>query len=224
MLRMSPWIRTANVTVNAGTTGAIDANGTVTVSANESDNPVVTGKITAQDIFLSSKESKITCAGLKSDADGSITLSGDNISINAIDLDFRETNLYLGDDSDAFIGKIPAPANAKNGTIYTQHEDTSATVGGSVTVDTISLDSDTTLAFDGMVTADTISGDGTMKIAAGNLYVTGSASGVTLKLTDKTLAAGTTVFKAAANAVDAGRFQHLRLYACKNSRRGNRYV
>ncbi|XOQ48490.1 MAG: S-layer-like y domain-containing protein [Eubacteriales bacterium] len=196
----------SNVTVNAGTTGAIDANGTVTVSANESDNPVVTGKITAQDIFLSSKESKITCAGLKSDADGSITLSGDNISINAIDLDFRETNLYLGDDSDAFIGKIPAPANAKNGTIYTQHEDTSATVGGSVTVDTISLDSDTTLAFDGMVTADTISGDGTMKIAAGNLYVTGSASGVTLKLTDKTLAAGTTVFKAAANAVDADDF------------------
>ncbi|WP_444641290.1 hypothetical protein ACRQU7_13030 [Caproiciproducens sp. R1] len=196
----------SNVTVNAGTTGTIHADGTVTVSANDSDTPVVTGKITAQDILMYSKESKITCAGVQSGADGSITLSGDNTNVNAIDLDFRETTVYVGDDREAFTGKIPAPSNAKNGMLYTQNEDTNATVSGSVTVDTISLDSDTVLTFDGMVTADTIEGDGTMRIAAGNLYVTGSVYNVTLKLTDKTFAAGTTVFKAASDAVDVDDF------------------
>ena len=196
----------SNVTVNAGKTGTILANGTVTINANDSDTPVVTGKITARDIFMASKQSPITCAGIKSGADGSITLSGDSISVNSIDLDFRETTLYAGDDNEAFIGKIPAPANAKNGMIYTQCEDTNATVSGPVTVKTVSLDSDTIVAFDGMVTADTIDGDGTIGIAAGNLYVSGSASGVTLKLTDKTFAVGTTVFKAASDAVDTDDF------------------
>ncbi|MCY1714367.1 hypothetical protein [Caproiciproducens galactitolivorans] len=196
----------SNVTVNAGITGTICANGTVTIISNDSDTPIVTGKITAQDILMSSRESKITCAGVKSSADGSITLSGDDLNVNAIDLDSRETTVHVGDDSEEFIGKIPAPANAKNGTISSQYEDTSATVSGPVTVGTISLDSDTTLTFNGMVTADTINGDGTMKIAAGNLYVADSASGVTLMLTDKAFAAGTTVFKAASDAVDADDF------------------
>ncbi|MBW7572070.1 hypothetical protein [Caproiciproducens faecalis] len=196
----------SNVTVNAGTTGTINANGTVTITANDSDTPVVTGKISARDIFMSSKESKITSAGVKSGADGSITLVGDSVNVNAIDLDYRETTVYVGDDSKAFTGTIPAPANAVNGTMDAQSEDTAATVSGAVTIDTISLDSDTVLTFDGMVTADTIDGDGTMRIAAGNLYVTDSIYGITLKLTDKTFAVGTTVFKAASDAVDEDDF------------------
>lgn len=196
----------SNVTVNAGTTGTISANGTVTIAANDSDTPVVTGKITAPEISMSSDESKITAAGIKASADGSITLSGDNTAVNAIDLDYRDTSVYVGDDDNAFTGKVPALTNAVNGKIYSQNEDTDATVSGPVTIDTISVDSDTSLTFDGMVTADTIDGDGTMKIAAGNLYVNDSASGVTLKLTDKTFAVGTTVFKAATDAVDIDDF------------------
>jgi hypothetical protein len=196
----------SNVTVNSGTTGTITANGTVTINANDSDTPIVTGKITAPEISIYSGESQITTSGIKASADGSITVSGDHTTINTIDFDYRDTSLYVGDDNNAFTGKIPAPTNAANGKIYSVNEDTDATVSGPVTVDTISLYSDTTVTFDGMVTADTIDGDGTMKIAAGNLYVTGSASGVTLKLSDKTFAVGTAVFKAASDTVDIDDF------------------
>jgi hypothetical protein len=197
----------SNVTVNSGTTGAISASGTVTVDATDTDNAVATGKITAQDISLSSNESNVTVAGIKASADGTITLLGDKTAVSAIDLDYRETTLNLGnDEGDAFTGKVPAPTNAVNAEIAATDEDTNATISGTVDVDTISLDTDTSVTFDGAVTVATIDGDGTMKIAAGSLYVTESAYGVTLKLTDPNFAVGTTVFKAASDAVDVDSF------------------
>ncbi|WP_277668664.1 hypothetical protein [Caproiciproducens galactitolivorans] len=196
----------SNVTVNAGTVGTIDADGTVTVAATDADTPVVTGKITAPTISLFSDEAKVTVAGVKASADGTITFLGNDTNVSAIDFDYRETTLNLGDEDNAFTGKIPAPTNAENGKIDTTNEDTNATVSGTVKIDTISLDSDTNLAFDGAVTAETIEGDGAMKIAAGKLYVSSSASGVTLKLSDKTLVPGTVVFKADADAVDVDSF------------------
>ena len=197
----------SNVTVNSGTTGTISANGTVTVDATDADNAVATGKITAQDISLSSNETTVTVAGVKASADGTITLLGDNTAVSAIDLDYRKTTLNLGnDEGDSFTGKVPAPTNAANAEIDAKDEDTNATISGTVDVDTINLDTDTNVTFDGAVTVATIDGDGTMKIAAGSLYVTESAYGVTLKLTDPNFAVGTTVFKAASDAVDVDSF------------------
>jgi hypothetical protein len=195
-----------NVTVNAGTTGTIDANGTVTIDTNDEETVVVTGKITAPTVSVFADQSQVTTAGIKASADGTITLLGDDTTVGAIDFDYRDTTLNLGNEDDAFTGKVPAPTSAINGKIYTVNEDTDATVNGTVDVDTISLDSDTNAAFDSAVTVATIDGDGSMKVAAGKLYVSSSASGVTLKLSDTTLAVGATVFKADTDAVDVDSF------------------
>ena len=196
----------SNVTVNSGTVGTISADGTVTVDATDADNAVVTGKITAPTVSLFSNEAKVTTAGIKASADGTITLLGDDTNVSAIDFDYRDTTLNLGDEDNAFTGKVAAPTNAVNGKLDTTNEDTNATVSGTVNMDTISLDSNTNVAFDGAVTVKTIDGDGTMKIAAGKLYVSSSASSVTLKLSDKTLIPGTVVFKADTDAVDVDSF------------------
>jgi hypothetical protein len=194
------------VTMSAGTAGTIDTNDTVTITASDADSAISTGKITAETVKLFSDESKVTVAGIKASNDGTITLKGDSTTVGTMDLDYRTTTLNLGDDDDAFTGKILAPINAKNAKLDTTNSDTTATVSGAVTLDTISLDSDTTVTFDSNVTVDTIDGDGSMKIVAGKLYVTGSVSSTTLKLSDTTLAAGTTVFKADSDNVDTDSF------------------
>jgi hypothetical protein len=192
----------SNVTVTAGTTGTIDANGTVTIEANDEDSAISIGKITAPKISAFSDESKIAISGIKASDDGTITLKGDSTTVGSMDLDYRDTTLNLGDEDDAFTGKLVAPTNAVNAKLYTTNDDTDASINGSVNLDTISLDTDTSIAFDSAVTVDTLDGDGSMKVAAGKLYVTGSASGITLKLSDTTLTAGTVAYKAESDVMD----------------------
>ncbi len=196
----------SNVTVNAGTVGTIDADGTVTIQADDVDSTITTGKITAPTVFAFSSESKVTIAGIKASADGTITLKGDSTSVGSMDFDYRTTTLNLGDENDAFTGTIPAPTNATNAKISTTNSDTVVTVNGAVDVDTISLDTDTAATFDSTVKVATVDGDGSMKIGAGKLYVTSSASSVTLKLSDTTLAAGMTAFKADTDTLDVDSF------------------
>jgi hypothetical protein len=130
-------------------------------------------------------------------------LKGDNTNIASIDFDYYSgTTLNLGLDDDTFTGKIPAPINATNTKIAVNTEDTVATVNGAVNADTISVDTNATVALDSTVTVKTIDGDGSMKLAAGKLYVSDSASGVKLKLTDANLAVGTVVMKAKTDTVD----------------------
>jgi len=192
------------VDVNGGTTGTIDCEGTVSVDSQDDDEPVSTGLITTPDIDTYVDEAKVSISGIKSSNDGTITFKGDDedLDLGSLDTDYRDVTLDLGDDDDAFIGTIPAPANATNTKLETLEDDTAVKVTGAIDLDSISLDSDTSVVFDNTVSVGTIDGDGSMTVAAGKLYIDESASGVTLKLSDKTLAVGTTAFTAAADEVD----------------------
>ncbi|WP_411675869.1 polymer-forming cytoskeletal protein [Caproicibacter sp.] len=191
-----------DVEINGGIVGDVESDGTVTVDSSDEDTKVVTGTLKAPIIDVYADEASVTIGELLAKADGTITVRGNSAEIKAIDLDSYETTVDLGNDDDEFTGTIPAPKNATKGTIETVNEDTAATVNGDVDVDTINLDSDTTTTFTGKITVDTVEGDGCMVVKAGNMYVSGSVSGTQLKLSDSTLAAGTTVFKAAADEVD----------------------
>jgi hypothetical protein len=194
------------VTVEGGTTGTITTKDTVDITASDEDNAVVTGKITAPTISAYADEAKITIGGIKAKADGTFTFKGDSLTTGAIDLDYRDTTVNFGDSNDAFTGKLASPINATNAKIATVNEDTVVAMTGAINADTISLDSDTKLSFDGAVTVDTIDGDGVLKVFAGKLYVTGSASSVTLKLADTTLPVGTVAFKADTDVADVDSF------------------
>lgn len=200
-------LASAAVKIYGGTVGDVYSKSSIEIDANDSDTNVTTGQLKAPSETIYSDEATVTVGSILAQADdGTIYLTGSDVAVKAINLDSRNTNLILGDDNNAFTGSIPAPTNATNATFETSNSDTTAKVSGDLKVDTINLDSDTTATFDGNITADTIEGDGTMVIKAGNLYVSGSVSSTRLKLSDPTLAAGTTVFKADSDAVDTSDF------------------
>ncbi|QNK41923.1 autotransporter outer membrane beta-barrel domain-containing protein [Caproicibacter fermentans] len=195
------------VKVYGGTVGDVTSDDDIDVESSDSDTKIATGTLKAPSVMVYANEAAVAAAGIvEKAADGTITVKGSDATVKAIDMDSFESTLSLGDDNDAFSGSIPAPKNATNTTINAVNSDTSATVNGDVNADTIDADTDTSITFTGKITADTIDGDGSMVMKAGSLYVTGSVSSTKLKLSDSTLAAGTTVFKAASDAVDVGDF------------------
>lgn len=197
----------ASVTIYAGSVGAIDSDKAVTLDANNDDTAITTGKITAPGATIFADASKIAINGIKaSDRGGKFTLKGEkSISTGTIDFDYRDTELAFGDSNDKFVATIAAPVNAKNGKISTENEDTEVTVTGDVTVDTISVGSDTDLTFTGSVKTKDVDGDGTLTIVPGKLYITGSASSATLKLSGD-FKVGTVVFKADSDTVSEDDF------------------
>lgn len=198
---------TDTVVVNGGTVGTIDSDSLVTVNSTDEDTTISTGKITALTVDVFADEANVSIAGITATDDGSeFTIKGEKASVGAVDFDYYDTALNLGDDDDAFTGTIAAPVNAIDGKIVTENEDTVATVTGTVNVDTVTVGSDTKLALPGDVTVGSVDGDGALTIQAGKLYVSDSVSGTTLKLSDTTLAAGTTVFKADSDTVDVDDF------------------
>ena len=200
-------LASAAVKIYGGTVGDVYSKSSIEIDANDEDTNVTTGQLKAPSETIYSDEATVTVGSILAQADdGTITLKGSDVAVKAINLDSRNTNLILGDDGDAFTGSIPAPTNATNATLETSNSDTTATVSGDLKIDTLNFDTDTTATFTGNITADTIEGDGTMVVKAGNLYVSGSVSSTRLKLSDSTLAAGTTVFKADSDAVDTDDF------------------
>ncbi|TQI68653.1 hypothetical protein [Clostridium sp. KNHs216] len=196
------------VTIYAGTVGTIETDdGTVTIDSTDEDEAVSTGKITAPTVDAFAEDAKVSINGIKASDDGTFTFKGTDLTLGTVDFDYRETNVVFGTDDDEFVGTLTNPANAKNAKFNTENEDTDVTVSGTITLDSISVGSDSQITFDSNVTVDTIDGDGAMKIAAGKLYVTGSVSSTTLKLSDTTLAPGTTVFKADSDTVDEDDFE-----------------
>ncbi|MGX8700246.1 beta strand repeat-containing protein [Caproiciproducens sp.] len=194
------------VLVNAGTVGTITSDDSVTIDSTEEDEAISTGKITASSIEAFAEDAKVSINGIKASDDGTFYFKGTDLTLSTVDFDYRDVTVNFGDDDDEFVGTLTNPANAKNAKFNTENEDTDVTVSGTIALDSISVGSDSQITFDSNVTVDTVDGDGAMKIAAGKLYVTGSVSNTVLKLSDTTLAPGTTVFKADSDTVDADDF------------------
>lgn len=198
------------VTINGGTVGDVTTKSTVSIDGQDSDDNITTGIVTANGGTIYSDEAKVSIGGLKAKSDdGTFVLEGDNVAVKSVDLDSRNTTLQLGsedEDDEAFTGTIPQIKNATNATIKTENDGTNATIKSDLNVDTIDMDSDTQLTLAGNNQAKTIEGDGILTIPAGKLYVTESASSTKLKLSDKNIAVGTTVFKAKSDAVSEDDF------------------
>ncbi|MGX8709080.1 MAG: hypothetical protein ACQGTM_02395 [bacterium] len=192
------------VKVTGGTVGDITTKGSVDAESTDEDYAVTVGAITAPEVNAYSDEGKLSVKSFKVNAkDGKSVITGESaLTFGSIDADYYATEIAFGTDDDDFVGTIAAPKNAKNVTLSTENEDTVLTVTGALTADSISVGSDTNVTFTDSVNVKNVDGDGTMKIAAGKLYIKEGASSVTLKLSDATLAPGTTVFKADKDAVD----------------------
>jgi len=198
-------ITAENVNITSGTTGDIVASGKVDIKAQDDDTPVKTGDIKAVNVDIDSEDSKVTTGTIKSKAaDGEIDLIGDNISIKAIDFNYYNTNLKFDD----FQGTIAAPlkADEDGATISTNDTDDKAVVTGDVNINSISIDDESQITFTGAVTANSIDGSGKMIVGLNKLYVSGSASGVILKLSDATFKKGDVAFTSLTDTVDTDSF------------------
>ena len=198
-------IDATDVTVNSGKTGAISADENVSITADEDDSVTSVGAVSGKTITIDSEDSAVTVDSIKASADeASITLTGDSITVKAIDFDYRDAELTFAD----FQGSIPAPKNAtKDGAqLSTTDEDDKVTVNGDIDITSISLEDSSQVTFAGSVSVDDVSGSGVMVVGAGKLFVDDSVSGATLKLSDANLAVGQTVFTATEDAVDADDF------------------
>jgi len=200
-------VKDSGVLISGGTTGTIetkDDGKEIIIEPDDDDVAISTQGIKAKaGLHVESLDSaKVSIGDVVITGDNTdVTLVGNEVSVKSFDFDYYTTKLNLGDE-DKFVGTISSLKNAVNTTLTTEEEDTEVTVNGDATLDAISVSDKTTLTFTGKVKVNDIDGDGTLAVAAGKLYVDGSASGVTLKLTDANLTNGMVAYTAKADALD----------------------
>ncbi len=209
-------VSAATVNVTGGTAGAISAT-TVKLDASDAKVPTVVGAITAKDIEIKSANAAVTTGAIKMTGSanpvdsgaangGKLDLMADKLSVPSVDFDHYNATLNF----DGFTGTVAAPANAENGQIIVSTNvsnsvKSNATITGAVNVKNIQL-TEGALNIATAINVDTISGAGTLTIPAGKMFVNGSITGVSLKLSDAKLTPGMTAFSATAYKVYDGMF------------------
>ncbi|HEX3018291.1 MAG TPA: hypothetical protein VHP31_10645 [Caproicibacter sp.] len=207
------------VVISGGTTGAITAAaGTVKLDAADAKVATKVGAITAKTVEIKSTNAAVTTGAIKMtgtanavDAGAAtgdkITVNGDKITVPSIDFDKYSTTLELK----GYTGTIAAPANSDYGTINVvtdtanNNAKSNATITGAVNVKNVQIVEGTLNIATGL-NVGSIGGAGTLVIPAGKMYISDSITGISLKLSDKQLSAGMTVFNAAAYKVYDGMF------------------
>ncbi len=193
------------IDVSSGNVGDLKSNNAdVTISANDDDKATTVGKVQAGGkVSIDNDDSKVVVKSLLAKADNStFELTGDSISIGAIDFDYRDATLSIGD----FQGKLPAPVNGKNASIETTDEDADVAFTGAATIDSLNLNDSSKVTFDTSLKAGDITGSGTIKLPLGSLYVTSSVSGSPVLKFSNDFKVGDTAFKADSDTVDVDDF------------------
>lgn len=203
---------TKTLTINGGAVGDIDGDGEVDITPAASDSPVKTGKISAKVVNIdSADQAAVTTGDIAFVADGSVTLTGDDVKVGKIDADYYDVDLTL----DNFKGSISAPSHAYTEgidstpqylTLTVSGEDSNATVTGAASLNAVELLDGASLTFADKVDVGDygVSGDGVLKFAPNALYTTGDIT-TSIRLT-KAFKAGDVVFTAATDAVDENDF------------------
>lgn len=203
-------VKDSGVTISGGTTGTIETKkdknsaGLITIEPDDDDVAISTQAIKAKaGLYVKSDDSaKVSVGDVTLTGDNTeVTLVGNNVTVKSVNFDYYTSKLTLGDD-DAFTGTVSSLKNGDNTALTTQEDDTDATVGGDVKLDSVSVSDNTTLTFTGKVNVGDIDGDGTLRVASNKLYIDGSASGVKLALTDPQITNGMVAYTAKADAVD----------------------
>lgn len=204
----------ATVNVTSGqVTGAVSAN-EVFLNPMNDEEPVSVGAVSAKSLQIDGTNATASAASFFATAaeDSSLELIGENVSLGAIDFDYRNTVLTLN----GFVGSIPAPTKGTftgydmTGATLTTDSDgeTDATVSGNFAIANINLESGT-VAFTGNVKVDNVGGsEATMVINAGALNITESvATSNTLKLANAAdVVNGTVVYTATSEIADESSF------------------
>lgn len=193
------------IEVSSGNVGDLKSNNAdITISANDDDKATSVGKVQAGGkVSIDNDDSKVVAKSLLAKADNStFELTGNSISIGAIDFDYRDATLSIGD----FQGKLPAPVNGKNASIETTDEDADVTFTGASTIDSLNLNDSSKVTFDTSLKAGDITGSGTIKLPLGSLYVTSSVSGSPVLKFSNDFKVGDTAFKADSDTVDVDDF------------------
>ncbi len=213
-----PAITGKTITVNGGTVGDItDTDGTnsVVILSNDDTLPILVGNVTAQAISVDSNgNAAVKTGNIKTNADGTITLSGDKVTVGQIDCNYKTDTLTLN----GFKGTIAAPLNTYTPGLNSSAVFTTLNVVNGATINSDAVISGTpffnavtltsgTLTFSGAakIGAAGISGAGTLQVAPNALYAQGPVAGIYLKLT-KDFKVGDTAFSADAGKVYVGSF------------------
>lgn len=194
-----------DITVSSGTVGDIESDSNnVTINANDDDKVTNVGTVQAKlKTTIDNNDSKIVAKSLLAKDDTStFELSGDNLSVAKLDMDYRKATFSIAD----FQGTLPAPVNAKNASVETTDEDADVTFTGAATVDSLTLNDSSKVTFDTSLKAGDISGSGYLKLPLGSLYVTSSVSGSPILKFSNDFKVGDTAFKADSDAVDVSDF------------------
>ncbi len=195
-----------SIEVKSGKTGDLTAAKKIDISADDDESATTVGNIKATEITIDSEDSKVTTGTVTAkDTDTEITLQGNNLSVKGFDFDNYNASLKFDD----FQGKIAAPDNATQdgANISTTNGDDRVEITNDCDVDSVTIEDDSQITFDGKLDVSSIDGDGTLAIAAGKMYIDSDVSGTTLKLTDATIAKGTTAFTSLSDTVDEDDFE-----------------
>jgi|GEM_PF-1686932 len=193
------------ITVKSGKTGDLTADDEIDIYADDDESATTVGDIKSKIINIDSEDSKVSVGTVTAkDADAEFTLKGSNLTVDGFDFDNYNASLKFDD----FQGKIAAPENATQdgANITTTNADDKVEVTGDCDVDGVTVEDDSIITFDGKLNVSDIDGDGTLAIAAGKMYIDSDVSGTILKLTDATIAKGTTAFTSLSDTVDEDDF------------------
>lgn len=193
-------VKAAAVTINGGKTGDITSATSVAVDATDATVPTVVGKISAPTVGVNSTKAAVVAGAITAPKDATmITLKGENTTVGQIDADYRTATVAF----DGFKGTIVAPLKSANLTV-TSTGDTVAAISGAANLPILTVSAGT-VKFPGSLKVGTLSGTGTVEFNAGQLYATGSITGVSLKLANS-FKVGDVAFSADSYKVYEGSF------------------
>lgn len=195
----------AEVTIEGGEIAGDVVADTITIDAEDDDiNTVINGNVSADnDAGLdnavevdASSDASVTVKGTIKAENGDVQLSGDNVTLGNIDVDY-DNNLTMDD----FTGTIKAIINGGEDTTVEANGETIVTVGGKLAVDSLEIEEDSKVTVS-EANLGALSGEGTFAFPAGKLYVDGGVDDSTKLVITDGLAVGATAFTSGEGSVD----------------------
>lgn len=193
----------SKVTITGGEISGDVFGNTVSIDADDDDiNTVIGGKVTADSdeddaiTIDATSDATVTIKGIvKNEGDGSILISGENVTLGTVDADY---------DSDVnfeeFTGTIKSLVNANKDVTLTN--DSVVSLSGKLTSENVDVEEDSKIQVT-EADVDSISGEGTFAFPAGKLFVEDGIDSDTILVITEGLVAGATAFTSYEDAVDS---------------------
>lgn len=191
------------VTINGGEITGDVKGFEISIDADDDDvKTVIGGKVTAnadKDDAITidaSSDASVTIKGIvKNEGEGTILISGENVTLGTVDADYSNDINF-----EDFTGSIKALANVDDDVNLTD-ESVVVLTSGNLTADTVDVEEDSKIQV-AQANLDSISGEGTFAFPAGKLFVEDGIDSDTKLVITEGLTVGTTAFTSYEGAVD----------------------